>query len=174
MQQERQPGRLALDIIIAAILVVAIFDASSLPAQARYVPIVVASVTLVFLVIGIVTEAFPATRRYLTPKTPRSDPRVTQQAEAPAEWSAALKVITYILTFWVLIFFFGFYVVPPILVAAYLVTDGGVRPLVAICCALAATALTLFGMDVLGVQPWVGSGPELVEGYVGGGVMPLF
>lgn len=174
MQQERQPGRLAVDIVIAAILVVAIVDASSLPAQARYVPTVVAGVTLVFLVIGIITEAFPSTRRYLTARTPRSDPRVTRQAEPPAEWSAALKVMTFILTFWVLIFFFGLYIVPPVLVTAYLVTDGGVRPLVAICCALAATALTLFGMDVLGVQPWIGSGPELVEGYVGGAVMPLF
>lgn len=174
MKAERQTGRLVLDALLAALMVVAIVDARSLPDQARFMPTFIAGMTLLFLAFGIVMEAFPATRRYLTAKTPRSDPRVTQQAEEPAEWSAALKVITLIVTFWALVFFFGFYLVPPILVAAYLVYEGDVRPLVAIGCAVAATLLTLFGLDILGVQPWIGAGPEILEGYIGGAVMPLF
>lgn len=174
MQAERQTGRLVIDILIAVLMIVAIVDASSLPDQARFMPTVVAGATLVFLAVGIIMEAFPATRRYLTAKTPRSDPRVTQQAEEPAEWSAALKVISLIVSFWALVFFFGFYLVPPILVTAYLIFEGEVRPLVAVFCAVLATALTLVGLDILGVQPWIGAGPELVENYVGGAVMPLF
>lgn len=174
MHRGAQTGKIAVDLILAIVLLVAVWDAWPLPDQARFMPIFIAGVTLVFLAISIVIEASPTAARYLSPSTPRSDATSTEQAEQPAEWSVALRVIAYVALFWSLIFFFGFYAVPPVLVTLYLIFEGNVGPLVAIPCALLASALTLLGLDMLGVAPWIGAGPELIEDYVGGAVMPLF
>lgn len=173
-REKPQIGKVVLDAVLGLIVLAAILDAQDLPAQARQMPTVVGIATLVFLALGIASELFPRHTRFLRPRTPRSDKTNAAQAEQPAEWSAALRVMSYVLLFWTLIFFFGMYAVPPVLVAMYLVFEGGVRAIIAIPLALLATGLTLLGLDILGVQPWLGAGPTLVDGYIGGAVMPLF
>ncbi|WP_172294783.1 tripartite tricarboxylate transporter TctB family protein [Pseudoruegeria sp. HB172150] len=173
-EQRPEIGKVIVDAVLAVIILVAVVDAQGLPQQARMMPTVVGIATLVFLTLGIAAELFPKHAEFLKPRTPRSDDRNQMQAEQPAEWGAALRVISYVLLFWVLIFFFGFYVVPPVLVALYLGFEGGVRWRFAIPLAILATLLTLAGLAVLRVQPWIGAGPELIDGYVGGAVMPLF
>lgn len=169
-----ETGKVVVDLTLGAIIVFTIVEASDLPQQARQMPTVVGIATLVFLALGVLNEVFPKYTAFLRPRTPRSDETSTLQAEQPADWSTALRVITYLLLFWVLVFFFGLYLVPPVLVTLYLVFEARVRPLIATVLALAATALTMLGLSVLGVQPWIGAGPEVIDGYVGGAVMPLF
>jgi hypothetical protein len=167
-------GRLVVDGVIAVVIVLALIDMQSIPEKARFMPQLVAWATLALVVLPIALHLFPALQRWAAFATPRSDDISSQQAEPPGEWPRALLVITYILAFWLLVFLFGFYLVPPVAITLYLVTEGKVRIHRAVLAALIATALMLFGMDVLGVGVWTGAGPELIRGYVGGEVMPLF
>lgn len=169
-----QTGRAATDAVLAIVVILALVDIQSVTPNARFVPSLVCWFTLALLMLSIVVELVPAAARILTPPTPRSDETSTRHAEQPADWPAVLRVITMIVTFWVLVFFFGFYVVPPVLVTLYLSLEARVSPVWAALSALIATGLTLAGMAILGVSVWKGAAPALLKGYIGGEVMPLF
>ena len=94
------------------------------------------------------------------------------EAEEEPPWPAVLRSMSYAVGFLVAVFVFGFAIVPPICVALYLIFEAGVRPLWAGLVAVAATASLIMGMVLLHVEVWAGIIPEIIEGYLGGSIIP--
>lgn len=92
--------------------------------------------------------------------------------EGNARWPAVLRVMGYAVGFLLLAFLFGFFVVPPVFLALFLIVEAEVRPLPAIVAAVVATALLDGGMMLVHVEVWAGIIPEVIEGYLGGAIMP--
>jgi hypothetical protein len=93
-------------------------------------------------------------------------------AEQEPPWPAVLRSMSYAVGFLVAVFLFGFALVPPLFVTLYLVVEAGVRFRWAMLAAVIVCALLIFGMVMLQVEVWAGIIPEIVEGYLGGSIIP--
>jgi len=93
-------------------------------------------------------------------------------AEEEAPWPAVVRSMSYAVGFLAAVFLFGFAVVPPLFITLYLVIEAGVRPRWAVLAAVIASTILVFGMVMLQVEVWAGIIPEIVEGYVGGSIIP--
>jgi len=105
----------------------------------------------------------------------RSIGRADEDAEAgegPIPWPGVARSMGYALGFLALAFVFGFYLVPPLFIATYLILDARVPPLWAVVTGVAATVLLIGGMQAVNVDVWVGVIPEIIPDYLGGSIMP--
>ncbi len=93
-------------------------------------------------------------------------------AEETPPWPAVLKSMGYAVGFLLLSFLFGFFVGPPIFLATYLIAEAKVRPLWAILAGVIATAILDKAMMMVHVEVWAGIIPEILEGYIGGSILP--
>lgn len=93
-------------------------------------------------------------------------------AEKPPPWPAVVKSMAYALAFLLLSFLFGFFIGPPVFLATYLIVEAKVRPLYAILAAILATAALNTGMILVHIEVWAGVIPEVIEGYIGGSILP--
>jgi len=93
-------------------------------------------------------------------------------AEDAPPWPAVIRSIFYALGFLVLSFLLGFFVGPPIFLATYLIVEAKARPVPAILAGVIATAALDTGMIMVHVEVWAGIVPEIVEGYIGGAILP--
>ena len=91
--------------------------------------------------------------------------------ETPA-WSDVLRIISYIAAFWVLVLVLGLFLVPPVLIAAYLIVEARIATVKAIAVSFAFCGVLFTGLVLLNVDIWLGIAPELVPGFIGGGIMP--
>lgn len=87
-------------------------------------------------------------------------------------WPAVARSMGYALGFLALAFVFGFYLIPPLFIATYLIAEARVPPLWAILSGIGATALLIGGMQAVNVDVWVGVIPEIIPGYFGGSMLP--
>ena len=93
-------------------------------------------------------------------------------AEEEPPWPAVLRSMSYAVGFLVAVFVFGFALVPPLYVTLYLTVEAGVRLRWAVLVAVAASAALIMGMVLLHVEVWAGILPEIIEGYLGGSIIP--
>ncbi len=93
-------------------------------------------------------------------------------AEEEPPWPAVLRSMSYAVGFLVAVFVFGFALVPPLYVTLYLVVEAGVRLRWAVLVAVAVSAALIMGMVLLHVEVWAGIIPEIIEGYLGGSIIP--
>ena len=87
-------------------------------------------------------------------------------------WPAVLRSMGYAVGFLAAVFVFGIAVVPPLYIAFYLIVEADVRPLWAVLAALIASTILITGMVMLNVEVWAGIIPEIIEGYLGGSIIP--
>ena len=80
--------------------------------------------------------------------------------------------MAYAVGFLLLSFVVGLFVAPPVFVATYLIFEAKMRPWVAILVGIVITALLDTGMILVHVDVWPGAIPEIVEGYLGGAIVP--
>ena len=96
---------------------------------------------------------------------------VAETDEEPP-WPAVLRSMGYAVGFLITVFVFGFAIVPPLYVAFYLIVEAAVRPIWAVLAALIASTVLITGMVLLHVEVWAGILPEIIEGYLGGSIIP--
>jgi hypothetical protein len=97
------------------------------------------------------------------------------EAKAPDEdapWPAVLRSMAYAVGFMVFVFLLGFPVVTPTFIALYLIVEARVPPVWGVLVALATSVGLVVGMLFLNVEVWAGIGPEIVEDFIGGAIMP--
>ena len=73
-------------------------------------------------------------------------------AEAPPPWPAIWKSMSYAVGFLILSFVFGFYLVPPIFLATYLIVEANAKPVWAIIAGVVATAILTTGMTLVHIE----------------------
>lgn len=94
------------------------------------------------------------------------------ESETEVPWPAVLRSMSYAVGFLAAVFVFGFAVVPPLFITLYLVVEARVRLLWAAVPAVVASVILVMGMALLNVEVWAGIIPEIVEGYIGGSIIP--
>ncbi len=95
-----------------------------------------------------------------------------EERQGPPPWRGILKSMSYAVGFLALAFAFGFYLIPPIFLAFYLVVEAEARPFPAIAWGVGATTVLTTGMRLANVEVWAGAIPEFIPGYLGGSFIP--
>jgi hypothetical protein len=166
----------ALGLFVLAI-VIATFQ---LPVLLRYGPLIAGGLTFVCIVVLLVGKFHPRILSWT--ETALQDlwgggsasRKLEEPEEMPSPWPSVLRVMAYVLGFLLGVYVFGFFVVPPVFVALYLILDAHVKPLAAIAIAVAICVPAVLALTALNVFLWTGIFPEILPGYLGGAVPPQF
>jgi hypothetical protein len=158
-------------IVIGAIMIGAILESREFSAAARFVPSLFAWITLGLVIVDLARQLLPVLRE-MGAKERKTQDRGNVPTTAPPE--SALRVILFVLAFWILVLLFGFYGIPALLIWAYLAIEARIRWYVAIAAAALGNLGILWGMSALGVSIWQGSAPEIWPDMIGGEGWPIF
>jgi len=177
----RLNGTLICVFAFGALMLLMVAEAFSFPHQVRLVPVLMGVITFVLFLLLLMGEFWPAIVEVAETnlediwggRWSRKETRGLDNfpKETPA-WSDVLRIISYIAAFWALVLVLGLFLVPPVLIAAYLIVEARIATVKAIAVSFAFCGVLFTGLVLLNVDIWLGIAPELVPGFIGGGIMP--
>jgi hypothetical protein len=155
-------------VFVTALLVVA----RDYPPNVRMAPSVVGIPTWILLFILWLGEVNPGWRLLNKKRVEGSIQAGEEEAEFTS-WGPVLNVLAWIFLFYVFIFFFGFILVTPVFLTAFLIRKGEVRWRFAVPSAIFST-LIFWGLieGIFKIDLWLGLVPEVIPGVFGGSIMP--
>ncbi|MFQ5850365.1 MAG: hypothetical protein ACE5JU_07210 [Candidatus Binatia bacterium] len=171
-------GSLVFSLLLTLFVVALLVTAQDYPEDVRLVPLVIGIPTVVLFTILLVGEFYPtlmqrmeSTLEDLWGGQARGS-GVKAVSQELTSWSSVIRVMSWAVAFFVLVFLLGFFLVPPVFVAAFLIREAEMRPVSAIIASIVASLGLLGGMTFLRVDLWMGAVPELIPGFVGGSIIP--
>ncbi len=177
----RLNGTLVCALAFGVLMLLMVVGAFSFPQQVRLVPILIGVFTFVLFLLLVLGEFWPAFLEVAEAnledlwggrRARKEASGLGLRPEDTPAWSDVLRIIGYIVAFWGLVLVFGLFLVPPVLIAAYLIVEARVTTVKAIAVSCAFCGIVFAGLVLLNVDIWLGIAPELVPGFVGGGIMP--
>ena len=164
--------------VMAAIIVLMLFAAQTLPTEVRVTPVLLGYVTLGFFAILMGLEFVRAIQGQPYSGTQPTGPdSQTDRGDVPEDdaeqpWPSVLRIMTYIVAFWLLVVLFGLVLIPPVFIIFFLVIEARVRLLYAVGAALVLCAALITGLLLLKVEVWLGVIAEVIPGILGGSILP--
>jgi putative tricarboxylic transport membrane protein len=168
-------GDLAWTMFLALGVAVFLVGALSFPDRVQILPLLTGSGTLLLL-LGLVASTLLPRLKHWRGSAPQEDSG--NDADTPATgpdeppWPVVLRFAVYIMGFFAAVFMFGFFLVPPFVVALFLIYEADVPRRWAILSAVIASFSLYAGMVLLNVDMWTGALPEIVPGLIGGSIIP--
>ncbi len=171
-------GEFFFTLSLAIFVVVCLIDALDFYEKLQGAVFITGLTTLLFLGLLLVGHFYPEILRW-TETTLQDlwggggdEGAIDNLAEAPPPWPAIWKSMSYAVGFLILSFVFGFYLVPPIFLATYLIVEANAKPVWAIIAGVVATAILTTGMTLVHIEVWVGALPEIIPEFLGGAFIP--
>jgi hypothetical protein len=176
--QKPRPGETVFILCLIAGLAIFTFGSLSYVTELRTMPLIFGSCGILLLVLLLAGNHIPAMRgisRAGSPSVsaPPGGGEKTAAKSAEPEWRDVLKIMAYMVGFWVAILVFGLTVTVPLLIAGFLIFEARVRAVYAVLCGLIAVVVMVFSLNLMGIDVWPGIMPEIIPDYLGGGLMPL-
>lgn len=177
MKNPRVNGDFIFTLCLGVFMIVLLVDAFSFPPSLQIAIFIGGTSTLALILLLLVGHFRPEILRWsettLQDLLGGSDEAGPQTAgESAMPWPAILKSMGYAVGFLALSFLVGLFIAPPVFVATYLIFEAKLRPWVAILVGIVITALLDTGMILVHVDVWPGAIPEVIEGYLGGAIIP--
>lgn len=177
MKKLRLKGDFVFTLFLGAWMTILLIDAFSFPSSLQIAIFIGGFTTLGLILLLLVGHFRPEILRWsettLQDLVGGSDEGAARTAgEDTIPWPLILKSMGYAVGFLLLSFFVGFFIAPPIFVAAYLIFEAKMRPLPAVLVGVGVTALLDTAMILVHVDVWPGAIPEILEGYIGGAIIP--
>ncbi len=177
--KSRINGAFIWTVILGLFVVLQVTVAGGFTESLRFTPYLAGFGTLFMVIVLLAGNFYPEILRW-TETTLQDlwggggagDEGIATEAEKEPPWPAVLRSMSYAVGFLVAVFVFGFALVPPLYIALYLIVEAGVRPRWAVLAALIASFTLVMGMVLLHVEVWAGIIPEIIEGYLGGSIIP--
>lgn len=177
----RLNGTFICALAFGVLMLLMVAEAFSFPQQVRLMPVLMGVITFVLFLLLLLGEFWPAIVEVAESNIEdiwggrRSRKKMSGRGRFPKEtpaWSDVLRIIGYIVAFWGLVLVLGLFLVPPVLISAYLIVEARVPTVKAIAVSYAFCGVLFTGLVLLNVDIWLGIAPELVPGFIGGGIMP--
>lgn len=169
---------LVWSLLLTLFVVVLLVTAQDFPEDVRLVPFVIGIPTVVLFIVLLIGEFYPPLMEWMESTLEdlwggkRKGPVVESLSQEATSWSSVIRVMAWAVAFFVLVFFLGFFLVPPVFIAAFLIMEAGVSPFRAIVASLITSIALDSGMVFLKVGLWMGAIPEIIPGFVGGSIIP--
>ena len=170
-------GSLLFTTVVGGFITLLLWTGLGYPPEVQVLPLVVGLPALALTIVLLVGEFHPPVMQWLDSaldelwggRQETSDPAVTQPA---SPWGPVLRMMAWAVGFFAAVFLLGLFVVPPLFIVVYLVTEAHMRLVAALLASLVASTCLYAGMALLGVDLWTGSIAEIVPGIFGGGIIP--
>ena len=170
-------GSLLFTASVGGFITLLLWTGLAYPPEVQVLPLVVGLPTLALTIILLVGEFRPPVMQWLDSALDdlwggRRDTPDPGAEQSSTSWRPVVRMMAWALGFFATVFLLGMFVVPPVFIVAYLVTEARMSPDGALGASLAASTCLYAGMAFLGVDLWTGSVPEVVPGILGGGIIP--
>ena len=170
-------GSLVFTVSVGGFIALLLWAGLGYPPEVQVLPLVVGVPTLALTIVLLAGEFHPPVMQRLDSalddlwggRQETTDPAVTRPA---SPWGPVLRMMAWAFGFFAAVFLLGMFVIPPLFIAAYLVTEARMRLVAALFASLVASTCLYAGMALLGVDLWTGSIAEIVPGILGGGIIP--
>ena len=170
-------GSLIFTASVSGFIALLLWAGLAYPPEVQVLPLVVGLPTLALTIVLLAGEFHPPVMQWLDSalddlwggrqETP------DRAADQPAtSWGPVVRMMSWAIGFFAAVFLLGMFVVPPLFIVAYLVTEARMRLAGALFASLVASTCLYAGMAFLGVDLWTGSVPEVAPGILGGGIIP--
>jgi hypothetical protein len=176
----RVNGSFVWTCVLGLFILLLVVVASGFPTSLQFTPYLAGYGTLAMIVVLLAGNYYPEILRWT--ETTLQDlwggGKVGDEkddagaADEGASWPAVLRSMAYAVGFLAFVFLVGFPIVTPTFIALYLIVEARVPPVWAVLVALATSVGLVVGMLLLHVEVWAGIGPEIIEGFIGGSIMP--
>ena len=171
-------GETIFVLFLIAGLAVFTFGSLSYVTELRTMPLIFGIAGILLLILLLVGNYVPAMRGLGRAGTPSVSVSAAggekpETKSAEPKWSDVLKIMAYMIGFWVAILVFGLTVTVPLLIAGFLIFEAKVKIRNAILSGLIAVVVMILSLNLMGIDVWPGIMPEIVPDYLGGGLMPL-
>lgn len=170
-------GSLLFTASVSGFIALLLWAGLGYPPEVQVLPLVVGVPTLALTVVLLVGEFHPPVMQWLDSALDELWGGRQETPDAAAEqsstsWGPVVRMMTWAAGFFAAVFLLGMFVVPPLFIVAYLVTEARMHPVHALVASIAASVCLYGGMALLGVDLWTGSVTEVVPGLLGGGIIP--
>lgn len=175
----RIDGSLVWSVVLGLFTVGFLVVASGFNASLRFTPYLAGFGTLAMIVVLLAGHFRPEILRWTEATlqdlwggdTDDGDKQASDSEEA-SPWPAIVRSMSYAVGFLVLVFVFGFPLITPMFISLYLIKEADARAVWAIPIALGVTTSLVTAMVLMRVEVWAGMMPEIIEGYLGGSIIP--
>jgi len=166
-------------LIMAAVIILMLFEAQSFPTNVKVTPLILGGTTLGLFALLMAGEFYPPIIKWMEPaiedllegEKPRSM-NIEDNSSAETPWPPVLRIMIYIVGFWILVVFFGLIIIPPLFIIYFLAVEARVRLRNAILSSSIACVIFITGLSLLRVEMWLGTIPEVIPGILGGSILP--
>ena len=173
-------GSLLWTLLLALVVLAFLLGTEAFPPQLQIGPRLVAGTTVLLLLVLLVGEFYPAINTWTEVALQDlwgggngdESAAAVHIDEEPPPWSAAIRMMLYAVGFFVLVLLLGFFAIPPIFIALFLILEADVRPFRAISLAIIVSISLNLAMLALNVEVFTGIVPEIIPGFLGGAIMP--
>lgn len=170
-------GSLAFTASVGGFIALLLWVGLGYPPEVQVLPLVVGLPTLALTLVLLAGEFHPPVMQRLDSALDdlwggRRETPDPAAGLSPIAWGPVVRMMGWAVGFFAAVFLLGMFVVPPLFILAYLVTEARMRPAGALLASLAASTCLYAGMALLGVDLWPGSVTEVAPGILGGGIVP--
>ena len=171
-------GETVFVLLLIAGLAIFTFGSLSYVTELRTMPLIFGVAGILLLLLLLAGNHIPAMRSIRQAGSPSASPspggdEKPEAKSAEPEWRDVLKIMAYMVGFWVAILLFGLTITVPLLIAGFLILEAKAKAGNAILSGVIAVVLMVFSLNFMGIDVWPGIIPEIVPDYLGGGLMPL-
>ena len=164
--KSRLDGAFFFTLFLAIFVVACLIEALNFHEKLKGAVFITGLTTLLFFGLLLVGHFYPKMLRWtettlqdLWGSGGGDEGAVDNLAEAAPSWPAVWKSMAYAVGFLILSFLLGFYLVPPLFLATYLIVEAKAKPFWAIIAGVVATAILTTGMSLVQIEVWVGALP---------------
>jgi hypothetical protein len=111
---------------------------------------------------------FPGKKR---PPEDAGAEKVYEDFDATA-WKPILITLGWITAYYLLILVLGFFVATPLWLAAFFIWESGLSPVKSVLSAAVSSYAVIRSVEAFGIALWPGAIPKMIEGILGGGIVP--
>ena len=171
-------GSLLFTASVGAFITLLLWAGRGYPPEVQILPLVVGVPSLSLTVVLLVGEFHPPVMEWLDSALDdlwggrQEASGISSGGDPLPSWGPVLRMMGWASGFFAAVFLFGMFVVPPLFIVAYLVTEARMRPPAALLASLVASGCLYAGMAFLRVDLWTGSIGEVAPGILGGGIIP--
>jgi len=159
--------------LLLAFVSVLLVVGSGYPKNVKIAPLVVGYPTWVMLFLVWLGEVNPRWR-IVKGKGPKGSADSDKEGASDfTSWGPVLNTLSWIVVFYVSLFLFGFFLVTPVFLSAFLIRKGRMRPGMAILLGVFTTLLFCgFVQGIFKIDLWLGAVPKLIPHILGGSIVP--
>ena len=177
----RPSGAFNWMLVMAAVIILMLFEAQSFPTNVKVTPLILGGATLVLFALLMAGEFYPPIIKWMEPaiedllkgENPQNK-AIEENSSEEIPWPPVLRIMFYISGFWILVVLFGLIIIPPVFIIYFLAVEARVRLRNAIISSSIACTIFITGLSLLRVEMWLGTIPEIIPGILGGSILPDF